>query len=62
MSWTRHVEYGFDVPVGYLFDLVSYCTVLWLLVAGYLELKLKKEQVASNDRGCIALCGYLPSQ
>ena len=28
---------------------VRYHTVLWLLVAGYLEIKLKAEQVASNE-------------
>ena len=44
-SWTCRV----DVSVGVLFEWVSCRAVLWLLVAGYLNIKLKKEQVASNE-------------
>ena len=35
--------------VGVLFEWVLYCAVLCLLVAGYVEIKLKKEQIASNE-------------
>ena len=35
--------------VDVLFESVSYCAVLGLLVARYREIKLKKKQVASNE-------------
>ena len=57
MSLTHHV----DVPVGVLFDPVLSHTVLCLLVAGYLEIKPKKGQVASIEciyRGNITLSDF----
>ena len=45
MSQTCHV----DVPVGVLFEPVLSHAVLRLLVRGYLEMKLKEGQVASNE-------------
>ena len=49
--------------VGVLFKRVLYRSVLCLLLAGHLEIKLKKEQVASNEcayQGNMPLCGYPP--
>ena len=49
--------------VGALFEWVLYRAILCLLVAGYLEIKLKKEQVASSEcvyRRNMPLCGYPP--
>ena len=41
---------------------VCVCVCVCLLLAGHLEIKLKKEQVASNEwayQGNMPLCGYL---
>ena len=38
-----------DVPVGHLFDWVLYHAVIDLIVVEHLKIKLKKEQVASNE-------------
>ena len=41
------------MSVGVLFEWVSYRAILCLLVAGYLEIKLKKEQVTSSHWVCL---------
>ena len=55
MSQTRHI----DMPVGILFERVLSRAVFCLLVAGYLEIKPKKEHIASNEcvyQGNIPIC------
>ena len=47
-----------DVSVVVPFEWVSYHAVLGLLVARHLKIKLKKEQVASNECVYIPLCNY----
>ena len=37
------------MPVGVLLEGVSYHAVLGFLVARYLEIKVKKEQIAANE-------------
>ena len=53
--WECHKTHWVDMPVGVLFKWVLYLALLYLLVDLNLEINLKKEQVASNEKNAFML-------